>query len=57
MKTFYKQGYLGLFPWKEKSFKFVCIVQYIFKDGEIEVMALTSCNSVPFIFKITLSFV
>ncbi|XP_046988230.1 inverted formin-2-like [Schistocerca americana] len=46
MNKFYKNGEFLLvsFPEKKSYFIYVCIVQCAFEDGEIEVMALKSCN-------------
>ncbi|XP_047105282.1 inverted formin-2-like [Schistocerca piceifrons] len=46
MNKFYKNGEFLLvsFPEKKSYFIYVCIVQCAFEDGEIDVMALKSCN-------------
>lgn len=50
----YKNGDFVLvsFPAKKKYFKYVCIVQRVYEDGEIEVMALKSCNRQKKVFQV-----
>lgn len=53
-KMSYKKGDFVLvsFPGKKKVFKYVCIVQHVFEDGEIEVMAMKCCNRQKKVFQV-----